>query len=101
MIDQLIDRVKNMYHQLERDEARLDRRQTENMYFGIMPEEPIGAEPEELMDETSPSPAAAPPASAPPEVPESLLDVIGRTRVPAPTKRKGPIDHELDPHILG
>jgi len=97
MIDDLINRIKEMYHQLERDEQRFQRRTVENSLFGVLPD---GAPPEEEpVVEPSPSPSGAPPAEAPPgfhqmpdgsmmpgppmnqpEVPESLLDVIGRTR---------------------
>jgi len=100
MIDELIARVKDMYHQLERDEARLERRTVENLKFGIIPD---GTALEEgLTDEPSPS-AVPPPAAAPPEV--SLLDMIAATRPAFPFKpaRRPPMpprpyDPEKEPH---
>jgi len=103
MIDELIARVKDMYHQLERDEARLERRTVENLKFGVIPdgaplEEELGVEP-------SPSLPGAPPAVAPPEVEESLLDIIAAARPTFPFKpaRRPPMpprpyDPEREPH---
>lgn len=83
MIEDLINRIKGMYHQLEQDEMRQDRKLRENWLFGVPPPLNVGAAPPSgPLDGPSPPPVVPPgPVAAPLTTGgESMLDMIGRSR---------------------